>query len=468
MQAASSDPGSEPVNLINGSGLRDVDFDDLNEHRANPSYMWRSAKGEAQNWVEFDFGTPQKLNAICVWNYNDTWHTNQGVRKMSVSAWTSGTGWQKILAEQQIDQAEGGDGYDEPTIIKLDATTVQKVRFDALTNLGDPDYVGLSEVQFFGPLGPQAVRAYPPDGAAGVNFNDLELAWVTGEGVKAQSVYLGTSVEALQPLGKTEKPPVKISHLKSNTKYFWRVEGTQADGSVTSSKVWSFTTGGGLAGWWKLDESEGTVAADSSGNRHDGTLCGNPVWQPKGGKIGGALQFDGMQDAVDTGWADDLATWTVAVWVKSPAAPVGAQAPSGPVHRQANYQINWNHHTSEHRGDVGFRDSSNWRHASLGSLSADTWYHLVGTFDGRSLKAYKDGVLVSESSASGRPVHERATLKLGRHATDEGYFAGTIDEVCIFAYALSIDEVKALYSGKEPAAIAAGSDSATPRLVSQR
>ncbi len=159
VQAASSDPGSEPVNLINGSGLRDVDFDDLNEHRANPSYMWRSAKGDMKDWLEFDFAAPQKLSAICVWNYNDTWHTNQGVRKMSISVWTQETGWQKIRAEQPVDQAEGGDSYDEPTIIKLDATTVQKVRFDALTNFGDPDYVGLSEVQFFGPA--RATAASP-------------------------------------------------------------------------------------------------------------------------------------------------------------------------------------------------------------------------------------------------------------------------------------------------------------------
>ena len=121
--------------------------------------MWRSTKGDAQSWVEFDFGQPQKLSTICIWNYNDVGHTNQGVRQMSISVWTLETGWQKIRAEQQVDQAEGGDGYDEPTLIQLDATTAQKVRFDALTSLGDSDYVGLSEVQFFGPA--RAAAASP-------------------------------------------------------------------------------------------------------------------------------------------------------------------------------------------------------------------------------------------------------------------------------------------------------------------
>ena len=431
--------------------------------------MWRSSKGDAQSWVQFDFGQPQKFSTICIWNYNDAGHTNQGVRKMSISVWTPETGWQKLRADQPIDLAEGGDGYDEPTLIQLDATTAQKVRFDALTNFGDPDYVGLSEVQFFAALGPQAVRAYPLDGAVGVNFNDLELAWMAGAGVKAHNVYLGTSINDLQPLGQTEKTTVKVSHLKTNAKYFWRVEGTQADGSVTSSKVWSFTTGGGLAGWWKLDESEGTIAADSSGNRRDGAVRGYATWQPKGGKVGGALQFDGIQNSVDTDWADDLVTWTVALWVKSPASPTRATPTSGPVHRQNNYQINWNHHREGARGAAGLLIGSTWRNASFGTLDGGVWYHLTATFDGQSLKAYKDGVLVSEDAhASGRPVHERATLKLGRNAVDEGYFAGTLDDVCVFAYPLSADEVKALYSGTEPSAIAASSDSSAPRLVSQR
>jgi hypothetical protein len=45
-----------------------------------------------------------------------------------------------------------------------------------------------------------------------------------------------------------------------------------------------------LVGWWKLDESEGTVAADSSGNGNDDTLHGDPQWIT--GQINGALEFD--------------------------------------------------------------------------------------------------------------------------------------------------------------------------------
>jgi hypothetical protein len=162
VQAGSSDTGAPPVNLTNASGLRDLDFDDLAEHRGDPACMWRSAKADTKDWLEFDFGKPQTLIAISFWNYNEVWHTDRGVRKMDISIWTQQTGWRKIHEDLELDQAEGGDGYDEPTVVKLDPTMAQKVRFDDLVSFGDTEYVGLSEVQFFGPAGPEAVNHSAP------------------------------------------------------------------------------------------------------------------------------------------------------------------------------------------------------------------------------------------------------------------------------------------------------------------
>ncbi|MFC1766226.1 kelch repeat-containing protein, partial [Planctomycetota bacterium] len=46
-----------------------------------------------------------------------------------------------------------------------------------------------------------------------------------------------------------------------------------------------------LIAHWKLNESEGDVAYDSAG-LNDATLNGGPLWQPYGGIVDGALQFD--------------------------------------------------------------------------------------------------------------------------------------------------------------------------------
>jgi len=50
---------------------------------------------------------------------------------------------------------------------------------------------------------------------------------------------------------------------------------------------------------WALDETEGEIAADSVAEL-DGTVHGEALWQPEDGIVGGALEFDGIDDYVGT------------------------------------------------------------------------------------------------------------------------------------------------------------------------
>jgi hypothetical protein len=195
----------------------------------------------------------------------------------------------------------------------------------------------------------------------------------------------------------------------------------------------------GLMAYYPLDGD----AFDASGNGHDGVVFGDPAFVE--GVTGMAMEFNG-DDYVDTGYTEDLATWTVSAWIKSPAAP-GSGSSCGPIHRESNYQFNWNHFTASWRGSAGVNVGGEWFCASFGVLKADTWYYLVGTYDGESLKAYKDGVLMTANDTpSGAPSTEPNSLKLARHAESERFFNGTIDEVRIFNRALSDEEIVDLVS----------------------
>jgi ligand-binding sensor domain-containing protein len=72
-----------------------------------------------------------------------------------------------------------------------------------------------------------------------------------------------------------------------------------------------------LIAHWKLDEVEGTTAHDSIGT-NDGTIHAEPLWQPAGGKISGALQFDGIDDYVIAGspFGPADSSLSVFAWVK--------------------------------------------------------------------------------------------------------------------------------------------------------
>ena len=79
-----------------------------------------------------------------------------------------------------------------------------------------------------------------------------------------------------------------------------------------------------LVGWWKLDDGSGDTAVDSSEYGNNGTLMGAPEWVT--GKIGGALQLDGVDDFVEVPHVASLAAdneVTVMLWLNAQRAGSG-------------------------------------------------------------------------------------------------------------------------------------------------
>ncbi|MFQ5636345.1 MAG: LamG-like jellyroll fold domain-containing protein, partial [Gammaproteobacteria bacterium] len=133
-----------------------------------------------------------------------------------------------------------------------------------------------------------------------------------------------------------------------------------------------------------FDEGAGSATVDAGTDGNDGTLTGGATWI--GGQIGAAISFDGQNDFVQTGFAKHLPGWTVSAWVRSPAAPA-AGVPNGPVHREDNFVISWDHPAEAFRGAMALSVGGDWRAASFGPLLPNTWHHLAGTYDGETLRS---------------------------------------------------------------------------------
>ncbi len=90
---------------------------------------------------------------------------------------------------------------------------------------------------------PQATKPDPADGAKEVTSPLFQ--WVAGDGAVSHQVYVGTKPE----LGDADKagaplPMAMYFHIPGLTPgvtYYWRVDETAADGTVTKGTVWSFT-----------------------------------------------------------------------------------------------------------------------------------------------------------------------------------------------------------------------------------
>jgi hypothetical protein len=209
-----------------------------------------------------------------------------------------------------------------------------------------------------------------------------------------------------------------------------------------------------LVAWWPFDETEGSNAGDSSGNKLAGTLAGNPQWQPSGGKIGGALAFDGVDDYIECGNNPSVNLTggvSISSWIKFTRHAKDRKIVSNQDNASGGYKLGvYNDKIEMEIRDFGNSPSTN-RFIDGGTLlEPDVWYHVVGTYcQGGSIKTYVNGKLDRESETPAMLAPSGGALKIGREPFSNLYwFDGLMDDLRIYNYPLSQAEITALYSGE--------------------
>lgn len=75
------------------------------------------------------------------------------------------------------------------------------------------------------------------------------------------------------------------------------------------------------------------------------------------------------------------------------------------------------------------------------SVDASRWSHVVATYDGSALRVYVDGWLSAQTPSAVELPDARSDLSLGAKQSRWRYYAGGLDEVAIYPYALSDGQV---------------------------
>jgi len=224
----------------------------------------------------------------------------------------------------------------------------------------------------------------------------------------------------------------------------------------------------GLIAYWPMDENAGVTVQDLSGNGHDGTIHGDPLWVP--GKFGSALAFDGSG-----GWGagDYVLIPQHTSLMPSDAMSVSAWAYL-PVNSTFAGIIENSHDTGSTESGWGMIRDTQWSwydssdyffymvapgpsgFVGRGETTTVGWHHMLATWDGENLRVYIDGVEDPDGSiaASGPldwdPVPSEMTIG-AYHDNDEYYgFTGIIDDVAYWNRALRADEVWSIYGSGGP------------------
>jgi hypothetical protein len=197
-----------------------------------------------------------------------------------------------------------------------------------------------------------------------------------------------------------------------------------------------------LAAWWSFDEPAGADALlDSSGHRLGGQMV----------KAKRAPGIAGSAMVCSGGWGlippspslSFTAGLTVSCWVKSAEAKQGN---TWVVNRVYSGGTDTGYRLGVVDGKPCFEvplTSFSHHLSAPQDLPTDRWTHLAGTFDGKVMRLYVDGV---EAAAMERPGPAKANdfhICLGNYEVDhKAYFRGLLDEVKLHSRALTTEEVR--------------------------
>ncbi|MEK6909734.1 MAG: LamG domain-containing protein [Candidatus Aenigmatarchaeota archaeon] len=212
-----------------------------------------------------------------------------------------------------------------------------------------------------------------------------------------------------------------------------------------------------LKGYWKFDETSGTLARDSSGWENNGTTingtdrCANnncPVWAT--GIYANAIQLDGINDYVN---ASDSAsinlTWNVltfSVWVNfNGTASTGTTqriisktAGSGSEQYELLYTSDsFTNTPNRFRFDIRNSTALVSLYTNETFASTNTWYHVAGVYNSTHVIIFVNGREKNSSVHTGAIAGRASDVNIGRLATGGENFNGTIDEVRIYNESLS-------------------------------
>ena len=260
------------------------------------------------------------------------------------------------------------------------------------------------------------------------------------------------------------------------------VHGEKFTGKIDDVKIYNYArtpaqvaydyNKGAPIGWWKLDECQGSIANDSSGTGNTGSINIGPsgtqtstgtcttsgtAWgNGASGHTNSSLNFDGYDDNVSLNTAfNGTNNYSLSSWVylnsnfssskydRFLGTPTWGSGRIGLI-VTPNYKLGANTYFGA-GGDY-------WQTTNI-TVPLNQWFHAAITFDRNgNQNLFYNGILVSSINISAASSYSWSgeNLKIAYGTYGDTYYVpheGKIDDVRIYNYALTVEQVKQLYNG---------------------
>ena len=215
----------------------------------------------------------------------------------------------------------------------------------------------------------------------------------------------------------------------------------------------SVVLGDGPEAYWRLGESSGVVAADETGNGHDGTYVNGPLLGEPGlvvADLDTSVGLNGLNEHVDVPAGLGVDAYTVELWFDLPVAVDKNSAPESLVNLNSSFDaVYLGDSTASFTNEIitiadGGGGRSAWT-SDTASIPAGT-HHLVAVWDGAKYDFTLDGVVLPTTVAGVPLLVPADNVEIGRRSNGDFYFEGLVDEVAIYAVALTAAQISNHYT----------------------
>jgi serine protease AprX len=249
-----------------------------------------------------------------------------------------------------------------------------------------------------------------------------------------------------------------------------QVSGLEEPGQVLTATPGAWTGGGDLAyayqwqrctrryrdevvaadaplGFWRLSESGGQSAADASGHGLNGAYGGTLTYGVGGvtGDSNTGVDLDGTGVVEVSGLAPAAFSdgFSLEAWVDTAGQPKERGIISRRLAGEGGILL-WIDEAGNY-GLVAGADRSTQLRTEV--APSGFWEHVAATWDGSTLRLYRNGALIGSEPFVGAPGEPAVNLTVGAYPGSAAPLNADLDEVAVYDRALSAADVRGHYSG---------------------